>query len=90
MQELTERIETLKEILAIHPKGSHFCVATQQPGFALDADFLSEFIATYEKLEKEKEKFINALFEIESMSPSEATYGCQYIAREALKAVEGR
>ncbi len=41
MQDFEKNIQALKEMLAIHPKGMHFCTT--------NAEFLNELIMLYEK-----------------------------------------
>lgn len=59
MTEFEKKVQALKELLELHPNGSHFCMTTSQPGFALDAEFLSELIS---KLEEQKLKIATEAF----------------------------
>lgn len=42
--QMTPKLARLEELLRMHPKGTHFCMATQQEGFALDAELLLDLI----------------------------------------------
>jgi hypothetical protein len=43
-------VENLRSLFELHPKGSHFCMAEQRSGFALDAESLLIVFDEYDRM----------------------------------------
>jgi hypothetical protein len=44
MTPMKSRVEEIRQMLEIHPKGSHFCTTTKESGFVLNAEYLKPLL----------------------------------------------
>lgn len=50
------KLKELKSFLELYPRGTHFCMATKQNGYALDAEMLIGMVEEIETLRAENEQ----------------------------------